>query len=420
MTTRNTIDVEAFQTFLANAFAVQESGLDRLSLSALIEIQRSISIGEFDFDRAMWMIVDRALQAANASGVAIGLLETHKNELVYKAASGGAAQDVGRRFPAVLNSSSTKEMRREILRVENAESDKRIEAEICRQFGAKSLLMLPIYKEYALLGVMQVLFDEAHSFQDRELRAYRLMVGALEEGLSRSVQHDPKPQPANIVQAISIGIYPQQDLRSVRPSREASSLPEAAATQNIPDDLSRGNPKTFAEIGAKLVRDCPAVMAQGMNAVLIRLRIALGRLAVRPWSINFPTAAAAIGVVIALGISIWIFHQSGRREVKLGLPGSAPLKAIFNDKNPRPVSDAATKITAPNRGFRRVRIGPNEVDYVTDDVTIRTFETWHASPQLRSGATEVNFGDDVTVRYFAKTPAGKPSSSASETKPYKN
>jgi hypothetical protein len=370
------------------------------------------------------MIVDRVLRVANASGVAIGLLETNKNELVYKAASGSAAQDIGRHVSAVLSCSSTKRQR-EILRVENAESDKRIEAEICRQFGAQSLLMLPIYKEHVLLGVLQVLFDEAHSFADREIRAYRLIVGALEEGLLRSAQHPPKPQPASIVQAIPTNAYPQQDPRPVRPSAEALSVP-AAATRNLSEDLSGRDPESFAEIGTKSVRDYSAILAARMRAVGIELKAGLARLAGRPWA-DFPGAATAIGVVIVLWISIGIFHQI-ERKVKINLPGSTPnsaalqtpVKAIFNAKSHRLVSKCPATIRVPNRGFRRVWVSPHEVDYVTDDVTIRTFDTSHAEPQLPSGTREVEFGDDVTVRYFAQTPARKASSSASTGKPENN
>ena len=53
-----------------------------------------------------------------------------------------------------------------------------------------------------------------------------------------------------------------------------------------------------------------------------------------------------------------------------------------------------------------MRIGPDEVDYIADDVTVRHFEIRPAKPQiLRSAQNEISFGDDVTVRYFANAPA---------------
>ena len=58
---------------------------------------------------------------------------------------------------------------------------------------------------------------------------------------------------------------------------------------------------------------------------------------------------------------------------------------------------------------RRVRFGDNEVDYVTQDVTIRYF-TPKPSPQpvwVRDSQVEY-ISDDVTVRHFTPKPAVVP------------
>ena len=79
---------------------------------------------------------------------------------------------IGRQVTASLTVSADTTQRARILRVENAQTDTRIEAAICRQFGAHSLLILAIYQARALAGVLEVLFSEAHTFQDREVRTY--------------------------------------------------------------------------------------------------------------------------------------------------------------------------------------------------------------------------------------------------------
>jgi two-component system, NtrC family, sensor kinase len=153
MNSNTSLDRESFQMFLANAFEVHKSGLNPKSLSALVELQRFIRTDEFTVDRALHLITDHALTVSNASGIAIALLEA--NQLVYRARSGLAAMDVGRHVPAMLSVCGRK-ARVEILRVENAQTDLRIEAEICRQFGATSLLIPPIYQAKAVTGVLQV------------------------------------------------------------------------------------------------------------------------------------------------------------------------------------------------------------------------------------------------------------------------
>ena len=131
---------------------------------------------------------------------------------------------------------------------------------------------------------------------------------------------------------------------------------------------------------------------------------------------------------MVLCATIWIFHRSGPSEANIDLPGSAAREAqmqthakpMLSDVNAKLLGDQTKQTATPLHGFRRVRVGPNEVDYVSDDVTIRTFEPMHTKPQVRAGAKEVNFGNDVTVRYFAKLPTASPSASVSDVKPGKN
>jgi len=65
-------------------------------------------------------------------------------------------------------------------------ADRRIEAAICRQFGAGALLILPIYDHRASVGVLEVTFRNAHEFHDREVRAYRLMASLVGDAVNRA------------------------------------------------------------------------------------------------------------------------------------------------------------------------------------------------------------------------------------------
>jgi hypothetical protein len=437
MSNRQSVDLDLFQTFLANAFAVQESGLDRRSLSAVIEIQRFIAGDGCKLVAAMQMIVDRALGVAHASGVAIGMLEPNRNELVYKAGSGNAARDVGRRVPAVLSASSAPEMRREILRVENAASDTRIEAEICRQFGAMSLVMLPIYKERVLVGVLQALFETAHAFPEREIRAYRLMIGALEEAMLRSMQHAPETAVAVPVNAIPASEAHSPQVAQTAEHATDSALSGAFTSRPWTDEcvrlytvIAHGANRNVRQ-WAESLGDYRAIAVREMATLQSKLIEVLGLAKTHPLTLNanFRNAAGALGAALLLSIVVWTVQRTETVNGKISLSGSTSsdaqlqpsAKPIFGnpaDETSKALGNDVKEATASSRGFRRVRVGPNEVDYVSEDVTIRKFEPIHPKPQLRNTGKEVNFGDDVTVRYFAKSPAfGSQSSSGSEATP---
>src|SRR5260370_8764019 len=100
MSAHSSFDREAFQMLLANAFAIQESGISRQSLSALVEIHNSITRHELQFEGILALIADRACMVANASGIAIAILT--RDQLVYRAATGCAAGYSGPQANAVL------------------------------------------------------------------------------------------------------------------------------------------------------------------------------------------------------------------------------------------------------------------------------------------------------------------------------
>lgn len=188
MNTPPSPDRETLQQLLANAFAVQQSKINSQALSDIMTLQRSLAKGKVDLEGAMRLIVESARTVASATGVAVALLKGH--QLTYCAASGTIADCVGQHVTASLTVSPNTRVSREILRVENAQTDTRIEAAICRQFGANALLILPIYNDGTIAGVLDVRFGEPHAFEDREVRAYRLMAEQIEASLFHANQSE--------------------------------------------------------------------------------------------------------------------------------------------------------------------------------------------------------------------------------------
>ena len=407
MSTNSSLDSESFQQLLASAFAVQESRMDTQSLSAVIEIQRLIAAGNLDVDVAVQLIADRARRVANAAGVAIGLLQGR--QLVYRAGIGSAAPYAGRHLTATLSVSANTKASREILRVENAQTDARIEAAICRQFGAESLLIMPIYQGEVVSGVLEVMFSEAHAFQDREVRAYRLMAGLLGEALQRAAQAEEKRVPA-------------LELEIMRPAIEQSAsqmqeLPvqELPADQGfVPEAENRHAIYQICQAALAVAGRLPAFWRLPGVGTMIQQRV--GRLPLNISQLNIPQLSAVAAAVVAIVIVGWSAHGSRRvtapETPELQTTNSVEQQAESASARLIPVNASHLQSSAPiaapakktsESGFRRVRVGGNEIDYVTDDVTIRYFAPSPALQPLRA-YNQVEFGNDVTVRYFPSAP----------------
>ena len=395
MRTHSSLDPESFQKLLADAFVVQESGIETRSLSALVELQEGAT-GELDLDRAMDMVAHRARNVADATGIAIAVLKG--DQLVYRAGSGSSAACVGRHVTAILSVAKKTQSRDEILRVENAQADGRIEAAICRQFGARSLLILPIYDNRALVGVLEVSFGEAHAFQDREVRTYRLMAGLLGEAMSRAAHIQQKAAAAAERAVVQQRI--QKSAPQVQRSLHDGGRRSGPATN--PGTSQTCRPSVFAP-------QSPARRPLARAAAIVTQRAKL-----MP---SYKRRALAAVLLLAS----WIAYRDRRPATTLGataLQGSNPVGQQLPSVSARTSTNMSTRRTAPVSTEaagktakslpRWVRVGNNELDYVAPEVTVRYFTATPVPRRGEVGRSHVeHIGDDVTVRYFS--PAATPS-----------
>jgi len=399
MSVHSSLDRESFETVLASAFAVQQSGMDNEARSALVAIQRSITTGELDVDQTMGLIADRARNIANATGIAIALLKA--DQLVYRAASGSAASYVGQQETAVLSVSAHKSPRREILRVENAHTDARIEAAVCRQFGASSLLILPIYQAGDVAGVLEVFFSEAHIFHDPEVEMYQLMTGLVERAMFRGMRLDQKESLAIQLATVPHPIEPITS-EMEKPCSSDKFAPEQPPKSSV--DRLRGK----IALREKITALCLA--ATGATTITQPLKFPL--LETLRWNL-LPAA-----VVIALVLATWVVRRpaspvehSAQGSLNAAGPqvSSATSRQLPEIRSSKP--QTALGGTERHKGvsrsaFKRIRIGPNEIDYIAEDVTIRRFTQEPAPLQMRPANKQINIGKDVTVRYFEYEPTG--------------
>jgi hypothetical protein len=391
MSSNSNLGGEAFQELLASAFAVQESQIDSQFLAGIVEVQRMVTRGELDLDGAMSLVVDSARDVAGAAGTAIGLLE--RDQLIYRAGSGCSATFPGSRVKASLTASATSKGSGEILRVENAQTDTRIQAAVCRQFGADALLILPIYHERELGGVFEILFSEAHVFEEWEVRTYRLMAALIETAMARTIQIDRNLKAELPTVAQAVDEVPPQGREYLQEDKPLFSLVNNSG-------IYQRCGETLAAMRDSAVRRQPALLAR------IVVQRATEVISNKPLH-SLALAAVATG----LGLTFWMAHGRGPGSalgssavpeavaVRSFQTGNAatPEGTFESQAAPSPVREARASAMRP----RRVRLGQSEVDYIGDDVTVRHFNYTPARQRRVAGPGRVAYiGEDVTVRYF--------------------
>ena len=375
------LEGESFQSRLALAFTLQESGIEPHSLPALIRIQRLIANHHKDPNDIMQMIAERARDVAHAAGIGITLLEGGR--LVYRAGMGMAAANMDKSLTAALNASPDGYPRTEILRVENAETDSRVEADICRQFAASALLMLPIYQGRISAGILAVLFSEPHTFCDREVRTYQLMARLVGESTSRQVEERVDYQ-----RAATQSTVPQAILRMT------AEMQKASRSQSVREPERR----------TRIVGASPAATVRDRSSCWNLLRAGpLMRQAFRRPSLNKLWKLESVPIVIVLlAVCGWIGYRHRPLPVSdSAIPRVSPAAlqvppSLTPEKQPK--AQRGARNNPPKSAFKRKRIGENEVDYVTDDVTVRQFGPTSALKEHRSRNEQAAIRSDISER----------------------
>jgi hypothetical protein len=410
-----TLDRESFQKLLGSAFAVQESGMKPEPLAAILELQSSIRMGHLDVDGAAHLIAQWARSVANASGVAMGRLKG--DQLIYTAGSGTASSYIGRRVMATFSTSAPNEKGSEILRVEDTTTDGRIEAAVCRQFGVKSLLILPIYRGRFVAGVLQVLFNEAHSFQDQEVRTYWILAGLVGEAMAQApviqkssanvapavteevIEHFPAParEPVNRVEPVEVAQVPPQ-IQEVPASEVAPSLP----LDRLPLLKSRFTLR---------MNHVRAYKLRAYNLSAYRLPIYKRK------------RISGLAVASVILMSTWILYTArpatmssaavpAPQSPNVGAPqtppsnaGQIPLTAPAAVVFPARLKYQTVRYVAP-AGQRRSSDLDNRVKHFGNDVTVRYFTPRTVGMKTAGGSEVRQVSEDVIVRYFKSRNTG--------------
>lgn len=384
--------------------------MDRQSLSSIVELQRTVREGHLEEQGAMQLIAERARAVACASGVAIGLL--NRDHLFYAAGTGTAMSYVGMRVKATLSVSRMSDSRPEILRVENADLDQRIEAAVCRQFRAKALLILPLFRAQALAGVLHVLFDEPHVFEDQEMRTYRILAGLLSEALFQYVSPEQQ-RVASTRMSAARAVIEQKVTTERRPAvdevRADSLVPVSRKVDPVNHEakpqLVENNAEPFLIESDEPVAEEEPVLLASASSVWQRY-IPLFRRA----------RLAELGVAAVVAVFAWVLctqkpatgasaRLSSKTQVEVPQSSTAPTLATPTDATaktaiPTPVAEESMPHNLAPAVNRWRGSSASRVKRFGDDVTVRYLSPRTTTALHVDGVETKQLSDDVTVRYL--------------------
>jgi len=216
------------------------------------------------------------------------------------------------------------------------------------------------------------------------MRTYRIMANLVEEAMAHHLQYGQEVKRAthSTTTQPSVGTTP-------------SLMPGSRTAGNRTPNPSVAHVCSATATVSSVIPTRCSPTRQAPSTKWLGKRVSFGN---SPWMFD------ATVLVIILGLAGWIsLHQhvasttesvSLTRNALAEYTHKAPVKNLSNTPSGTRQQNAARP------RFSRVQVGPNEVDYVADDVTIRQFKKPVLFSYPRSVDEQFDIGDDVTVHTY--------------------
>jgi TonB family protein len=317
---------------------------DRLSLAELATALSAPGGGALSADLALDLvlneIVEDARLATGATAAAIAL--TRGDEIVCRATTGANAPDLGVRLEANSGLSGACVQSKKWQRCDDTETDPRVDAEICRSLGVRSILVFPVVKEDALLGVVEIFSPRPNAFSDREIQTLEALSRSIVNNVDRAseVLASPVPVfPSSLAAATSATAAEAEsvDYLQVDSALDDPVQVDPAYGDHAPVDLA---PVDYAQVDP-LQADAPLPAVDALPAVTSNSKI-------HPRD-HWMTVLTLSVIAVALFLG-WMMGYVGRKKAPVGTNAKAAAAATTQPTGSKlPQGPAASPGAAPVR-----------------------------------------------------------------------
>jgi N-acetylmuramoyl-L-alanine amidase/putative methionine-R-sulfoxide reductase with GAF domain len=150
------------------ALASRHDGFETLARATEFETQE-----QFVLDEVLQLVAERAIAITGADGLGIALAE--HNEIVLRASAGTIKPDVGQRIQRDSAFSGACFRTAQIIRCDDTESDNRVNLDVCRQLGARSMVAVPLCGRRRVIGLLEAFSAEPYGFNNSDVGSLGLL-----------------------------------------------------------------------------------------------------------------------------------------------------------------------------------------------------------------------------------------------------
>lgn len=120
-----------------------------------------------DLESTLQLLAERAQYVMGASGAAIALRDG--DGMICRASAGPSAPPLETQLQVDSGLTAESIRKRQILRCDDAESDRRVDQASCRALGVKSVMVTPLLRQREPIGVFELLAERSYAFEERDV-----------------------------------------------------------------------------------------------------------------------------------------------------------------------------------------------------------------------------------------------------------
>ncbi|MGH9548639.1 MAG: GAF domain-containing protein, partial [Terriglobales bacterium] len=128
---------------------------------------------QFVLDEVLQLVAERALTLTGADGMAVAMAE--EDAIVCRAAAGTVVPEPGARLDPKSGFSGACLRSGGIVRCDDTENDSRVNVEVCRRLGTRSIVAVPIASAHGTLGLLEAFSAQPFGFNDSDVRSLKLL-----------------------------------------------------------------------------------------------------------------------------------------------------------------------------------------------------------------------------------------------------
>lgn len=200
-------------------------------LAKIAPIQNFLRNGTLGIPESAKLVADNLLQLTAAAGVSVSLISNGFLDCV--AESGSPASIPGSSIASHSLVATERLKAGNIFDSEDTFTDIRLDAELCKSMGVKSLLAVPVLSFGQLAGLIELRWDRDYVFQEADIAVCRLVASSLSElleGKPLQTEEDATEPTVQAAAAIAVAepATPTQlaggDIEASHPAKEATPV----------------------------------------------------------------------------------------------------------------------------------------------------------------------------------------------------